>query len=249
MNAKTLLDPPELHSKSEGDQSSVGLSPAAVVADVEARYRKQPNRSVATLRRLRREISREWRVLSGAEVLTLAETLVSNGTCSRWFAFELVHFHRAATSQLSAAWLQRLGKGNCEWHHVDPFACYLLGPAWREGAVTDAEIARWARSKDRWRRRSALVSTVALNNKARGGHGDTRRTLAVCDLLRVDRDDMVVKAMSWALRQLAGTDPKAVKQYIARYETELAPRVLREVRNKLGTGLKNPRKKSAAPRR
>ena len=231
--------------KSEADHASL----QSTLADVEARYRKQPNRSVATLRRLRREISREWRALPGAKVLALAESLVANGNCPRWFAFELAHYHREAMSQLSAAWLQRLGKGNCEWHHVDPFACYLLGPAYREGGVTDAEIARWARSKDRWRRRSALVSTVALNNKARGGHGDTRRTLAVCDLLRGDRDDMVVKAMSWALRALVVTDPKAVEQYIARHEAELAPRVLREVRNKLGTGLKNPRKKPASPRR
>jgi 3-methyladenine DNA glycosylase AlkD len=244
MNAKTLLDPRKLCPKSEVDHAA-----GEAVAGVETRYRKQPNRSVATLRRLRREISREWRGLSGAEVLMLTETLVSNGKCSRWFAFELAHYHRAAMSQLSAAWLQRLAKGNCEWHHVDPFACYLLGPAWREGGVTDEEIARWARSKDRWRRRSALVSTVALNNKARGGHGDTRRTLAACDLLRRDRDDMVVKAMSWALRELSRTDPEAVKHYIARHEAELAPRVLREVRNKLGTGLKNPRTKRAAPRR
>jgi hypothetical protein len=217
--------------------------------NIEARYRKLPDSSVATVRRLRREISSELRDVAGADVLTLAETMVGAGRCSRWFAHELVHFHPEAASQLSAAWLDRLGKGNCEWHHVDPFACYLLGPAWREGGVTDAEIARWAGSQDRWRRRSALVATVALNNTARGGHGDTKRTLAVCDLLRGDRDDMVVKAMSWALRALAVKDPKAVTKYLARHESELAARVLREVRNKLGTGLKNPRKKRGSPRR
>ncbi|HET6332376.1 MAG TPA: DNA alkylation repair protein [Polyangiales bacterium] len=226
-----------------GVAPSGGLSTPERLADLEARMRKLPNRSVATLRRLRREISRELRALPGTQVLTLAETLVVEGRCSRWFAHELVHFHTEAASQLSAAWLNRLGKGNSEWHHVDPFATYLLGPAWRVGRVTDAEIARWARSQDHWRRRSALVATVALNNTARGGRGDTTRTLAVCDLLRSDREDMVVKAMSWALRELSRKDPKAVKQYIARYESELAPRVLREVRNKLGTGLKNPQKK------
>jgi hypothetical protein len=223
--------------------------PAEIIGDIEARYRKQPGRSVATLRKLRREISRELRGLPGTQVLTLAQTLVGSGRCSRWFAHELVHFHPEAAAKLSAAWLERLGKGNCEWHDVDPFATYLLGPAWREGAVTDAEIARWARAHDRWRRRSALVATVALNNTARGGRGDTKRTLAVCDLLRLDRDDMVVKAMSWALRELSRKDPEAVTQYIARHESELAALVLREVRNKLRTGLKNPGKKGAAPRR
>jgi len=50
---------------------------------------------------------------------------------------------------------------------------------------------------------------------------------------------MVVKAMSWALRALAGKDPAAVKRYLTAHHAVLAPRVIREVRNKLDTGLKS----------
>jgi 3-methyladenine DNA glycosylase AlkD len=56
-----------------------------------------------------------------------------------------------------------------------------------------------------------------------------------------DRADMVVKAMSWALRELAKRDQRAVAAFIARQRTRMAPRLLREVGNKLRTGLKNPR--------
>jgi 3-methyladenine DNA glycosylase AlkD len=80
---------------------------------------------------------------------------------------------------------------------------------------------------------------VPLNNKARGGTGDSRRTLAVCELVVKDRDDMVVKALSWALRELSKRYPELVHQFIARHEGDLAPRVLREVRNKLSTGRKS----------
>jgi len=107
--------------------------------------------------------------------------------------------------------------------------------------VPDQLIHRWAGSPDRWWRRTALVCTVALNNKARGGNGDTERTLAVCRLLLSDRDDMVVKAMSWALRELAKRDPEAVRWFLAEHANDLAARVVREVRNKLATGLKNPK--------
>jgi 3-methyladenine DNA glycosylase AlkD len=55
---------------------------------------------------------------------------------------------------------------------------------------------------------------------------------------------MVVKAMSWALRELAVLDPEAVRTYLQDHEDELAARVRREVRNKLDTGLKNPRRKA-----
>ena len=63
------------------------------------------------------------------------------------------------------------------------------------------EIERWTESPDRWWRRAALVATVPLNVAAQGGTGDATRTLRVCELLVDDRDDMVVKAMSWALRR------------------------------------------------
>jgi 3-methyladenine DNA glycosylase AlkD len=92
------------------------------------------------------------------------------------------------------------------------------------------------------RRRAALVSTVALNARAQGGQGDTARTLAICRLLIDDRDDMVVKAMSWALRALAVIDRGAVERFVDEHRPELAARVVREVESKLRTGLKGPRR-------
>jgi hypothetical protein len=60
---------------------------------------------------------------------------------------------------------------------------------------------------------------------------------------------MVVKAMSWALRGLVVHDPEAVRQFIGEHEDVLAARVKREVRNKLATGLKNPRRETRSPTR
>ena len=50
---------------------------------------------------------------------------------------------------------------------------------------------------------------------------------------------MVVKALSWALRELVVRDPGAVRTFLD--EHDLAARVRREVTNKLQTGLKQPR--------
>ena len=71
------------------------------------------------------------------------------------------------------------------------------------------------------------------------GHG-----LAVCEILADDRDDMVVKALSWALRVLTPHDPTAVQHFLTTNHHRLAARVKRETHNKLTTGLKNPRKTS-----
>ena len=77
--------------------------------------------------------------------------------------------------------------------------------------------------------------------RSRGGYGDLPRTLAVCRLLVADHEDMVVKALSWALRELVAYDPEVVRAFLQEHEAVLAARVKYEVRNKLTTGLKNPK--------
>jgi len=59
-------------------------------------------------------------------------------------------------------------------------------------------------------------------------------------MLVEDQEDMVVKALSWALRELVVHDPDGVQKFLSTHEAVLAARVKREVRNKLETGLKNP---------
>jgi 3-methyladenine DNA glycosylase AlkD len=115
--------------------------------------------------------------------------------------------------------------------------------AWRASQITDADVTEWAHSNDRWWRRAALVCTTRLN--VRGTTENTQRTLAVCKVLIEDRDDMIVKAMSWALRALAKRDPKSVATFIEQYRDQLAPRVVREVGYKLRTGLKTSRQTAA----
>ena len=61
-------------------------------------------------------------------------------------------------------------------------------------------------------------------------------------LLGRDRDPMVVKALSWSLRELAKRDPAAVRRFLSDQGGALHALVRREVGNKLRTGLKNPRR-------
>ena len=209
---------------------------------VEERLRALTDLSAPSLRRLRRELSREVRRWPAGDVLSLADrVLASRSGPRRFLAYELINKHKAALRSLGTLDLEELGRGLGGWGDVDMFGVYLSGPAWRERQVSDAVIEGWADSDDRWWRRAAVVSTVPLNSKARGGDGDAARTLKICDRLKHDRDDMVVKAVSWALRELAKRDPGAVRRYLYEHGDKLAPRVRREVTNKLNTGLKNPR--------
>lgn len=212
--------------------------------EIRLRLESLPSPDVAAIRNLRREFSKRMADAEPDEVLALAFSLMElPGFACRFVAYELVQHHRPALSSLNAASIQKLGEGIDNWAAVDCFACYLAGPAWRERQIADSVVRRWSRSQDRWWRRAALVTTVPLNNKARGGNGDSDRTLSICSLLTSDRDPMVVKAMSWALRELAKRDAAPVAEFLKNHGAELAPQVVREVNNKLKTGLKNPGKR------
>jgi 3-methyladenine DNA glycosylase AlkD len=80
---------------------------------------------------------------------------------------------------------------------------------------------------------------VALNIKSRGGTGDTPRTIAVCEKVVDDREDLIRKALSWALRELSKRDPATVRDFLDKYQNRLAGLVIREVNHKLDFGTKN----------
>ena len=215
--------------------------PRALAAEIVAEIHALPVRNTPNVRAVRRRYSQILKTEDAAFVLNLARELLGRyGHCG--VAYELIAAHPGAFRSLGSAELEELGHGIDSWGSVDTFARTLSGPAWRDGLVADEVIHRWAHSDDRWWRRAALVSTVALNVRSHGGTGDVGRTLAICRLLAADPDDMVVKAMSWALRELVVHDPDAVRTFLDKHDELLAARVKREVRNKLRTGLKNPRR-------
>jgi len=212
----------------------------ATVTEIAAEIDHLPVKNTSAIRAVRMVYSRKIKVLSPRQVLELARMIILADERYRWVAYELVHFHKPALLSLGRVELEALGKGIDSWDKVDTFAPLLAGVAWRRGQIPDTVIHAWAGSADRWWRRAALVSTIALNTKARGGKGDVPRTLTVCELLLDDRDDMIVKAMSWALRELVPYDEDAVRRFLSEHRARLAARVRREVHNKLETGLKNP---------
>ena len=214
------------------------LDAEALASEIDRRIEELPEQTVERIRAVRREYSDRLRRAPAERVVDLALALVGR---RRWVAYELLFHHPDALERLDPRVVERLGEGMDSWGAVDAFGGYVSGPAWRKGRLADDDIRRWAESPDRWWRRAALVSTVPLNLRSRGGTGDTARTLDICERLVRDRDDMVVKALSWALRALVVWDADAVRAFLEAHDDQVAARVRREVRAKLQTGLKNPR--------
>jgi len=215
--------------------------PYEIVASIRRDLDSLSRHDTPSVRRIRQQYSRSLKTARADTVMKVVRRLLDGGGWpERVIAWELLASHNPVFELLNDKIVDEMTVGLSDWGSVDLFGVTVVGQAWRERLVSDRKIHSWARSPDRWRRRLALVATVPLNSRARGGSGDSVRTLRVCRLLLDDRDAMVVKALSWALRELAKRQPEVVDEFIELEEDRIAALAKREVRNKLSTGKKTP---------
>jgi 3-methyladenine DNA glycosylase AlkD len=207
---------------------------AAIAAEIAA----LPKRDTPSVRAVRRRWSKTLKARPAAEILAAAHALEAQaGQGGKWIGYELIRFHPGAFAAVGEGEAADYASRCASWYAVDAFGTILAGPLWAEARIGDALVESWSKSADRWLRRLALVATV-------GAKADAARTLPICLRLAGDRDDMVEKAMSWALRELSRRDRPAVEAFVTEQDAILAARVKREVRNKLSTGLKTPRNRN-----
>ncbi len=110
------------------------------------------------------------------------------------------------------------------WDLVDSIATRHLGELLRRYPKELPPILRqWAVSDDIWKRRSAILAQI-------GFKGDTDlKLLYDCIRPSLDRREFFLrKAIGWALRQYAWTDPKEVLRYVKANEKRLSPLSKRE---------------------
>ncbi len=184
----------------------------------------------------------KYRTIQWPEIkkIQFAKKLVENNIfeCQQ-IAFDYLSRDKKALLKMTEKDFIDLGKNLDNWVSVDTYSIYMMGYAWRNGVVSDKKIRDYLKSSDVWQRRIAVVSTVALNLKSRGGKGDIQRTLEICELVIHDHHQMIVKALSWALRELAKREKTAVQDFIDKYYVHLHKKVIREVSHKLNFGKKN----------
>jgi len=124
------------------------------------------------------------------------------------------------------------------WDYVDSIASHRLGELLRRYPKDLPVILReWAVSDDLWKRRSAILAQLKFK-----GDMDLK-LLYDCMRPSLARPEFFLrKAIGWALRQHAWTDPKEVIRFVKAHETQLSPLSKREA-------LKNISRRSSGPRR
>jgi len=191
-----------------------------------------------------REIARDWwrdhRKISRQDLLSLVEALWSGGSREeRQLVIFLLERYKRWIPDLTWEYFDRWRSDLDNWETTDGLAQWVFG-RWllADPGGRLHHLKNLISDEDLWSRRLALVATVWLN-RARKGAGYPDLTLELVDSVKQERHPMITKAVSWALRGLIGKHPDRVASYMEENRDVLAAHVVREVRNKLRTGLKS----------
>jgi 3-methyladenine DNA glycosylase AlkD len=133
--------------------------------------------------------------------------------------------------RLFASWLDRVSN----WADHDALVHYLLSPMVAAEPRYCAEVLRWVRSPNRWRRRAACVALIRGARKKQLFAEIVRTS----DMLLDDDDDMVQKGLGWLLREAAKYDAKRTVPYLMKIRERASRLVLRTACEKLPAGARN----------
>jgi len=114
------------------------------------------------------------------------------------------------------------------WDYVNDIASHLMGGILRNDPERVSPIMRrWARDKDLWIRRAAIL--CQLGRKAQTDL-DLLRDAVEANMAQspFGSEFFIRKAVGWALRQYAWTDPAWVVAFVERHADQLAPLSRRE---------------------
>lgn len=109
------------------------------------------------------------------------------------------------------------------WDTVDPLATRVVGDLVRLHPPLTGVMDAWAADADMW-----LVRTAILHQLHYGTATDTERLFGYCTAQAGHPDFFVRKAIGWALRQYARTDPAAVHAFVGKHRDRLSPLSVRE---------------------
>lgn len=110
------------------------------------------------------------------------------------------------------------------WDFVDETATHLIKPLVVEypGEIWPV-VDTWIDHADMWRRRAAIICQVGAKQRT-----DPVRLFRYCATRAYEEEFFVRKAIGWALREYARTDPEAVAEFVTLHREELSGLSYRE---------------------
>ena len=110
------------------------------------------------------------------------------------------------------------------WDFVDDVAAHLIGDVlFNQRERATPKVRPWIDDRDLWLRRTAIICQI--------GHKDTTDQdllLDSCAARLHEQEFFIRKAIGWALREYAKTDPDAVRSFVLDHRDEMSALSFRE---------------------
>jgi 3-methyladenine DNA glycosylase AlkD len=135
------------------------------------------------------------------------------------------------------------------WDYVDEIATHRIALLLRRfPGPMRSTMRAWSRCDDPWKRRSSIICQVSFKADT-----DLRLLYACIEPSLAERGFFLRKAIGWALRAYAWTDPDEIVRYVQEHEAELSGLSKREaLKNVTSPGRRGPTRPrpagSSAPR-
>ncbi len=115
------------------------------------------------------------------------------------------------------------------WDTVDTLASHTVGPLVRKHSELLATMDVWIGEDNMWLARTAILYQLGYRSGT-----DAARLFRYCAAQAGHPDFFIRKAIGWALREYAKTDPAAVRKFVETHETVLSGLSKREALRNIG---------------
>lgn len=116
------------------------------------------------------------------------------------------------------------------WDFVDEVATHMVRHlVIHHPRQTWPEVDQWVDDDDMWLRRSAIICQVGAKEKT-----DSPRLFDFCARRCHEKEFFIRKAIGWALREYAKTDPGLVAAFVSEHRDELSGLSFREATKHIG---------------
>jgi 3-methyladenine DNA glycosylase AlkD len=176
----------------------------------------------------RRALSEE--ILDGLDQPTEAQLCATALACwdlpereYQYFACDYLRRYAAVCSPAALDTARTLITTKSWWDTVDVLASRFVGPIVARHPSALATMDAWAAGDNLWLARAAILHQLMYGRRT-----DEARLFRYCLGQAAHRDFFMRKAIGWALRQYAKTEPTAVRRFVRAHATHLSALSVRE---------------------
>jgi 3-methyladenine DNA glycosylase AlkD len=177
----------------------------------------------------------EWSI---DDAMAFADVLIADRHLeAKAVGIEVVaRYRRVFTSRLLRVWKRWLADNHsANWATTDAMCGVLIGPLLLQYPELAPRMRAWARDRNMWVRRASIVGLIP---RARRGES-LDLVYEIARRLHADQEDLIQKAVGWALREAGKTDMPRLERYLRangaaiprttlRYAIERFPATLRK---------------------